>query len=170
MVNKRKYQEFSKDEFEKVLWEISPVVEFFGDFYNFDWQKDKGEWVKAPGMINEYCYFLALNSDVCIKVYSSVKKIVDLSRPSGEDAIRIVLASTADAKPVRGKFTIIKRTGTWRRNLKLRVSEAIGSLGENMECPRCKNRILLKRNSIDNSQFLGCSSFPKCDYKRKFIL
>jgi hypothetical protein len=170
MRNKRKYQKFDKAEFEKILWEISPVVEFFGNFYKFDWIEEDGEWVQKPGEINEYCYFLALEGEVCLKVYSSIQKIENTSRTAGDDAIRIVAANTTDAKPIRPKFPKVYRTGNWRKNLKLRASQAVESLGANIICPKCKKRLLLKRNSKNNSQFLGCSNYPKCDYGRKFSL
>lgn len=168
--NKKRYQKFTKESFEKILWEISPVVEFFGNFYTFNWIERGGKWTKEFDEINEHCYFVALGGDVCLKVYSSVLKKNKFSRPPGTDAIRIVVANTTDAKPIRGRFPKVYRTGNWRRNLKIRVSQTIESLGVNMACLECKSRLFLKRNSTDNTQFLGCSMFPKCDYKRNFIL
>ncbi|RPF55257.1 UvrD-helicase domain-containing protein [Aquisalibacillus elongatus] len=39
--------------------------------------------------------------------------------------------------------------------------------GSNPKCPRCKGTLILRENSFNRNQFLGCSNYPYCDYSFK---
>lgn len=34
-----------------------------------------------------------------------------------------------------------------------------------VNCPKCKTGVLVKRKGYDNRTFVGCSNYPRCDYK-----
>lgn len=54
-----------------------------------------------------------------------------------------------------------------RRELGVPYNTVAGesSIWKNPACPRCKNGILvIRRNSTNCSQFLGCSNYPQCTY------
>ena len=38
-----------------------------------------------------------------------------------------------------------------------------------MICPKCGKKMHLKNNTLNNIQFLGCSSFPHCRYTTEYI-
>lgn len=166
MSSSRTYKSFSKKEFEDVIKSLTNVVQFPDPMYRVDWWLEGNVWVEKDLEINEYCYLILLTKGHILKIYSSVDKTTNVSRPSDKDAIRIVVASATDAKPVRPKFTRINRIGTWKLNLKNRISEALKSLGVNTACPECGTILYLKTNSKDGSRFLLCSKYPKCKGKR----
>ena len=166
----KSYKPFTKEKFENLLAKISPSIEFFGDFYYVDWIFDHNEWKQVNIEIKECCYFLAWSNDYCIRIYSSVDRETGVSRNVGDDAIRVVAASTTDGKPVRRKFTRINRNGNWQINLRKRISKILESFDVDIKCTKCGNVLFLKRNSKDNSRFLGCSNFPNCPYVRNFNL
>ena len=102
----KKHQPYTKVDFEKMLLSISPFIRFNDkrlnhNYYKIDWILENKEWLKTNVDIQEYCYFLPLNNDYCIKVYSSVDRSTDTSRAVDTDAIRVVAASSDNAKPVR---------------------------------------------------------------------
>jgi hypothetical protein len=33
-------------------------------------------------------------------------------------------------------------------------------------CPRCRSKLMLKRNRTDRTRFFGCSAWPNCGYTR----
>ena len=56
------------------------------------------------------------------------------------------------------------------QNVPYYILEGESSIWNNPACPRCKKGVLILRtNSEDGSQFLGCSNYPQCDYRVKNI-
>lgn len=45
---------------------------------------------------------------------------------------------------------------------KEKSSASSGKTGE--KCPKCSGFLVIRRNSFDNSLFVGCSTFPKCNH------
>lgn len=168
--NLRRHAPFSKAKFEEILHSISGFDEFPGEWYEVNWIEDGDKWIKTDVVINERCYYIPLTFDPVrlIKIYSTVDRDEGWSREVRTDAIRIVLADISGA-PKHTRFKRINRNGKWKYNLKLRISELMESLGIETTC-RCGQRLFLKRNSKKNSRFLGCSMFPKCDYKKNFYV
>jgi ssDNA-binding Zn-finger/Zn-ribbon topoisomerase 1 len=141
---------------------LSPWIyeEFTRHEYSFDWAPDgQGNWQKRDTEIKEYCYKIPLSKNVCLKVYSTIDKETHQSRNIGKDSIKIVAAYRNTLKPVRPRFTHTYRLDTWKANFKKHISEALGSLGNNMKCD-CGADMLLKRNRWGEN-FLACSEYSK---------
>lgn len=165
----RRYKEIQRSDFERFLDSICDYAEFDKQHYNFDFNEEvPGKWRRVESQINEYCYYIAVNLDrgYCLKVYSSIERDENISRESGIDAIRVVAANALTAEPIRPAFPIVKRIPGWKKNLHKRFSQVIKSLGINVECPRCKKLLLLRKNKSDNRVFLGCSQYPECKGQR----
>ena len=168
--NLRLHKPFSREDFERVLWSTSAVREYPDWLYEVDWFEDAEDgWKRQNVTITECCYILPLTFKPTrlLKIYSSVSGRTSSSRDCGSDAVRIVLADQT-GEPVHSRFTRINRTGNRRQRLRVRISEALQALGIDMTCPDCGKKLFLKRNSKNNSRFIGCSTFPKCEYKRNF--
>lgn len=166
-----RYRNIPKEEFEKVLKSVSLFAEFPDYYYLFDWIMGDGEMVKVDGVIKEYCYFIPVDSDyeIALKIYSGIERKTGTSRERGEDAIRFVVARHPKAEPIRPPFPIVKRIQTWQENFKIRVSEALESLGLNTIC-KCGARMYLWRNTEEknkgkNIRFLSCSK--RCGEKTR---
>lgn len=168
--NKRRYAEIHRAEFESFLESFCVYAEFDRDHYKFDFiEESPGKWMRVDGQINEHCYYVAVDLDreYCLKLYSSISRKDHVSRAVGVDAIRVVVASSQSAKPLRRSLPKVKRIKTWRKNLSLRMSEALRSLGINTTCPLCDNPLVLRKNSSTRSVFLGCSKYPDCVGNRR---
>lgn len=170
MNSRRHYKKIFKQEFENFLHSISLFIEFPPQFYLFDWEEKNGKLMRVDKTINEYGYFIGLNDNICLKIYSSIEKDDDTGRRAGEDAIRVVVAETDNAKPIRPAFKKIYRDGNWKEHFRTRVTEALKSLGMNVACPKCSSVLFLWRNTKTDERFLSCSKRPDCKYTRTFKL
>lgn len=168
----------TRQEFEGFLSKHYWVRPFKNDEYAFDWIFDrrKGEYRYRPGEIGEYCYLMLLHPKVGIKIYSSISRARDVSRPYAHDAIRLV-AVRLDSRlsPIRPPFPHVKRVAGWKKNFQARADNIIKSLGANLQCPRCGSRLTLRKAPEIGVHFLGCQKFPNCRGSRslnieKFVL
>lgn len=156
---------FSKGEFDQFLSRYY-FSEFKKIYYNFDWSYENKKWIRKNIEINEFCYLIYLTDAHCLKIYSSIERDDKKSRGYGLDAIRIVPAKTENLKPIRTKFKRINRGFNWKDNFKLRVSEILENLGNDVGCPKCKAKMFMRKNSIKKVNFLGCSKYPSCNGNR----
>lgn len=136
--------------------------EFTDKQYEFKWKYDARNklWLKNDAEITEYCYKIPLADRYCLKIFSSVDRRTDLSKGTGKDSIKIVAANIDTLKPIRPRYTHTYRIETWRENFTLHIKEALEDLGNEMNC-RCGGEYVLKKNSIQNWNFLGCNLYNK---------
>lgn len=163
----RKHKPFTKDEFEYALGLTSKFRPYPDSWYEMDKVADGKK-------INEYCYIIPLilyDPIRILKVYSSVSRRTNISREVKGDAIRVVLADLK-GEPVHDSFKRLNRNGNWEWNLRLRISQAIASLGFDTKCPKCRKDLFLRWNRKDGRRFLGCSMWKKdgtgCSGQRPF--
>lgn len=55
-------------------------------------------------------------------------------------------------------------------DIKLNISNGETTITDNPLCPKCqKGYLIVRKNIITNSEFLGCTNYPQCDYNYKNI-
>jgi len=139
-------------------------------WYTYDWvySNKLKDWVrKNKGkVIKEYCYLIKVTEAIGIKVYSSVDKRSGISRPNGEDSIKVVAARIEDLKPVRPKYSYIQRVDSWKKNLTDKLIEVKKDILKSPICERCGSLKTIKTNSKDGSKFYGCPRYPICNPKQ----
>ncbi len=170
--NNRKYREVKRLEFEGFLKSICQFEEYPEEHYLFDFiEESPQKYKRVEGFINEFCYYVAIDLDrgYCLKIYSSIDREDSVSRDSGTDAIRVVVANANTGEPIRLAFPIVKRIKNWRKNIHRRMSEAIQSLGIKTACPLCDSLLLLRKRGSDETVFLGCSEYPDCKGSRDLV-
>jgi DNA topoisomerase-1 len=42
--------------------------------------------------------------------------------------------------------------------------KVIGPVPVGRKCPKCGNDLIYRHNHLNGKKFIGCSTFPKCDY------
>lgn len=145
--NSQRYTAIHRDEFETFLDE------------NVEW----GHGTLSVGDSGEYIYDIPLpRAHLTIRIFSSVDRSTDYTRPCGTDAIRCVIWNHEVEEPVGGRVRT-HRIETWRSNL----LEKIQSLEENWneydrECPQCGSPLAIREGEY--GAFYGCLSYPECDY------
>lgn len=143
--NKRKSQMFDRDRFEQVLGQ----TEYDWDRVDYDWTK---EWVYEVG---------SSEGGFVMRIYSSVDKRSNKSRPKDGDAIRLVVLYGSDHEPVlREKRT--NRIKTWPKNLKKKIQNIQERKEQIAYCDQCGSVMVIRENSESGDQFYGCSSYPEC--------
>jgi|GEM_PF-2979453 ssDNA-binding Zn-finger/Zn-ribbon topoisomerase 1 len=156
---------FFKSEFDQFLSRYY-FSEFKKIYYDFDWSYENRRWIRKNIEINEFCYLIYLTDKYCLKIYSSIERGDKKSRGYGLDAIRIVPIRREDLKPIRIKFKRVNRGFNWKNNFRLRISEILENLGNDMRCPRCEAKLVMRKNIKRRVNFLGCSRFPDCNGNR----
>lgn len=149
--NKRKSQMFSKSKFESILettdqnWKLK----------DYSWC---GEWVYETH---------SSDGGFIMRIYSSVDKNTNKTRPKGGDAIRLVVLHDDSLKPVlREKRT--NRIKTWKRNL-LKKIDRIKKRKDDIEmCDECGSVMVIRENSESGEKFYGCGSYPQCSNTQNF--
>jgi len=54
--------------------------------------------------------------------------------------------------------------------IKFNISTGETTITDNPLCPKCqKGYLIVRKNKITNSEFLGCTNYPQCDYNYKNI-
>lgn len=145
---KRKYAEFSVDEFFRFLQDMP------------------GEWEHVDNArTNEFVYethdFAEGWNGLTLRVYSTVDKSTGMTRGKGEDAIRLVVWDRHTNKPVTGKKKTL-RIQTWEKNLSKKIKEYMEQPEEHIsKCPECSELMLVKEGQY--GKFLGCQRWPDCD-------
>lgn len=108
---------------------------------------------------------------LALVVFSSISMETGTSRGCGNDAIRVVLmwrddkSSTEEWKAV-GSTKRVNRIGTWRKNLRKRISNWRNMLEGT--CSKCGAP--LKVRSSRNGKFLGCTRYEDtgCEYTESY--
>ncbi len=129
------------------------------DFERFIYQYGECIYVKVGG---EMCYdmFIDRGRDIRLRIYSSVDKNTGMSRPKGEDCIKLVL--------MRGDYFYwttmrkVYRVEGWRGQLGSLIQRYFG-LWTKLICRRC-GRMLVERVS-GYGKFYSCEGYPLCKEK-----
>lgn len=149
--------EIKKDEFDKFIKEKYKSREFYlGEYEEIEKNKN----------INECCYLIKINDRYLLIVYSSFWRDNNKMRGYASDSIKITPVDSITLEPVRPKFPHVKRTDKWKLHFQERISEIIASLGYDNKCNFCGKQMFLRYNKKDDTIFIGCSGFPKCNYSR----
>lgn len=92
--------------------------------------------------------------DVSLRIYTAIDPN-GVSRPSGEDAIRVIPFVKFQGQPLKiAKARNVKRIDTWQQNL----NKAIDSWDKNLkDCPACGFPLIERKGP--NGNFLGCSTW-----------
>lgn len=118
----------------------------------------------APG--NEIVYRWDLGEDWAINCYSGLQKGEDVSRGSGEDAIRFTLVDRVSDMGI-GKTTRVHRTGTLE-SLATRMAErwdecnALADSERWFRCKKCGAATLERTNRSTGQKFRGCVRWKEC--------
>jgi hypothetical protein len=94
-----------------------------------------------------------------VKVYSSVDLRTNVSRDSGEDAIRLVLKDDVTGYAVKAAEKRVFRTKSALVNLRERARELFQEVVAGPHCPKCGALMKARRGGPGNHWFLGCSHY-----------
>lgn len=89
------------------------------------------------------------------------------TRRSGSDAGRVVVLDKKTGKVVWSAKRVLRTKG-FLKNMAQRCREAYKAVHNLVRCPRCKNLMIIRKNSKNNHQFYGCIRFPLCRGTREF--
>jgi len=143
--NKRRAESFTRDEFEEVLAETK-----------HDWERKDYKWTK------EWVYETKSENDTFVmRIFSSVDKRSNKSRPKDSDAIRLVVLHNEKEWPVM-KEKRTNRIKTWSKNLKKKIRNVESRKDELNFCGECGGLMLIKKAKDDGDKFFGCSNYPDC--------
>lgn len=121
----------------------------------------------ANEMVYDYQFDTKSGERLAIVVYSSIDELTGLSRDSGSDAIRVVLMwEDVEKWKAIGSTKRVNRIGTWRKNLRKRLSnwtEMIEGRCENCGAP-------LTVRCGQHGKFLGCVRYESsnCNYTESY--
>ena len=102
---------------------------------------------------------------VTLRIYSTVDKQSRISRPKGDDAIRLVLWDTKTENVVGGEKKTL-RIDTWRKNLRSKITNLLDQWdGFIAECPKCGS--VMTRRDGEYGEFFGCVRYPECQVTRQ---
>jgi len=143
--NKRKFEAFTKDDFEDCLADTE--LEF--------------ERVDLEGTYEIVYEARSENDTFALRVYSTLDERTGSIRDKGSDAIRTVVVHRESGKPVIGE----KRTNrikTWRKNLKKKIRKIQNSSEGPTICDECGSVMVVRKNNKSGEEFLGCEGYPDC--------
>jgi hypothetical protein len=138
----RRYTNIAQDEFE----------EFLDDFAQFE-EVDMDD-------VNEVVYSIDLpTDDLELRVFSTLQN--GSARDRGDDAIRNVVWSLEDDRPVSGRRKTL-RIESWRSNLRPKIQDMALNWREaiNPRCDECE--AWMARRESEHGEFWGCSNYPNC--------
>lgn len=149
--NKRKSQMFTRDKFEDVLGST-----------DYSWERKDYSWC------GEWIYEVGSSDDgYVMRIYSSVDKHTNKTRPKGGDAIRLVVLYGEDQRPVlREKRT--NRIKTWQRNLLKKIDRIKQRKDDIQMCDQCGSVMVIRENSESGDKFYGCGNYPQCSNTENF--
>jgi hypothetical protein len=87
---------------------------------NFFHKKNWNENLNVTG--KEIVYDFSINSDLKIRVYTSISKTSGMRREKGKDAIRTFLFNIKENKP-KSQSMKVYRTENWKTNLQNKIME-----------------------------------------------
>lgn len=102
----------------------------------------------------------AVESDLAVRVYSSLAPGSGTARKVGADAIRVVLVHAATGRPV-WSATRVHRTQGWAERTRERMREAWRAAWQAPRCPDCRAPMVM-RESRSSGSFFGCVTYPTC--------
>jgi hypothetical protein len=109
----------------------------------------------------EIIYSWTSPAEIDVKVFTSIDARTGLARPTGEDAIRIVVYDKRARRKIVSWSVELKRVGNWQARMREKTGAAVIRASFRPRCPGCKQdtMIIFGRNE---AQFWGCSNYPKC--------
>lgn len=145
----RDYVEISQEEFEEFLEELP-----------WDFEHVNYEWTQ------EHIYEMYSEKKTkAIRIYSSIDKRSGSGRDKGSDAIRTVLLHKVEFpdggsawRPLRSEKRT-NRIGTWRKNLRQKIENIIGSKDELKRCSECGRLMIIQRTKDESNKFWGCTGY-----------
>ena len=121
--------------------------------------------------VYDYSFETKGGERLAIVVFSSVDERTGVSRDSGNDAIRVVLMwedkkSSTEKWHAIGSTKRVNRIGTWRKNLKKRLSNWKDMLEG--QCPDCGAPLTVRKG--EHGKFLGCTRYNStgCSYTETY--
>lgn len=152
----RAYVEIKKDEFERAMFFIKRSLE--------SQRMGFVQPIQLEG-VEEYVYEVSTSRpDIRIVIYSSIDKRTNVSRNSGEDAIRLVALFKNNF--LFDKKTHTKRIENWENNLFSKLKELLNDINGVPVCPKCGavmvQRAAKAKGTTKKNVFWGCSNFPNC--------
>lgn len=121
----------------------------------------------ANEKVYDYQFDIKSGERLAIVVYSSIDGLTGLSRDSGSDAIRVVLmwrdTESFEWKAI-GSTKRVNRIGTWRKNLRKRLSGWKNMLEG--RCKSCGAPLTVRKGEY--GKFLGCVRYSDCNYTESY--
>lgn len=146
---KNKAVRISKDEFQLFLKDDCP-----GWWHEVD-DPNSGEIVYQMGGVR------IQHPSLVMRVYTTVSKTSLVSRPKGDDAIRLVLYDTENEQLFSGRKKTL-RIKTWKKNLLEKINDMLDDWKTSVEeCPKCGSVMMLRDGEY--GEFYGCTAYPDCD-------
>jgi len=154
--NDRKYNRFTKSEFEEFLGE------HWGNYIGG--KIDSNEIENYLSFSTEYVYRIPIensfNGRLSIVIFSTVDHRTDKARDKGQDAIRTVLWDSKTQSIIGGRTKTL-RIKTWKKNLKSKIDSLYNDTESyTNECDECYG-FMVERES-QYGKFLGCTNYPDC--------
>jgi len=137
------YTEITQEQFEYVLSHLGKS--------GYTWKK-----LEEP-KAKESIYMVSIN-DIHLKVFSSI--VGGISRPIGNDAIRVVGWDMVSDRPISASEGRVNRTDNWSENLKLRIQTVVSKVVEMKDAPKCKIcGGMMSEMKGKYGKFMGCLNY-----------
>lgn len=150
----RQFEQFTKEEFEEFLDELTG-----GKFTGVHKVTPDDELRFSREMV--YQIPLSGTTELSIRVFSTVDTRTEKARGKGNDSIKTVIWSNEHDRPIAGK-RYTQRITTWRDNLSEKIVDLAKSWDEVTEkCDQCGNWMVKREGQYGD--FWGCLSYPDCD-------
>lgn len=94
-----------------------------------------------------------------IKVYSTIDRRTNVSRDSGEDAIRLILKDKITGRPVKTAEKRVFRTKNALVNTRQRARELFLHVLEGPHCPKCGALMAARTGGPGKHTFVGCTHY-----------
>jgi len=137
------YTEITQEQFEYVLSHLGKS--------GYIWKK-----LEEP-KAKESIYMVSIN-DIHLKVFSSI--VGGISRPIGNDAIRVVGWDMVSDRPMSASEGRVNRTDNWSENLKTRIQTVVSKVVEMRDAPKCpKCGGMMTEMKGKYGKFMGCLNY-----------
>lgn len=127
----------------------------------------------ANEKVYDYAFETKSGERLALVVYSSIDSRTGVSRDNGNDAIRVVFVWEDSKSPTEewraiGSTKRVNRIGTWRKNLRKRLSNWRDMIEG--RCNECGAPLRVRFGS--HGRFLGCARYDNdvvnCDYTESY--
>lgn len=120
--------------------------------------------IESKELVYESNAVMPDNSDVVLRIFSTIDERSQKSRPKGSDAIRLVVYHLGIESNIGGRVKTL-RIKTWRKNLRKKIKSILEETGEYVRfCPDCEDNgrtgFLLKKSG-QYGDFYGCTNYSK---------